>query len=119
MSTFARLKNPCITFVIVMLGMLSITNDARAQSGTDSLTFVKIQIDGLSCPFCAYGLEKGLKKITGVGEVFISVKDAYTTFHVPKNRQPSVEELKKIINDAGFDARKVEFSKEPFSMGKD
>ena len=67
--------------------MVSISNLTSAQQAP-VLTYVKVQVDGLSCPFCAYGLEKKLIKIKGAKDVLISVDDAYATFNVPKKNQP-------------------------------
>ena len=34
---------------------------------------VRVQVDGLSCPFCAYGLEKKLRRVDNVAELEIQV----------------------------------------------
>ncbi len=33
-----------------------------------------LQVDGLACPFCAYGVEKKLSSIDGVGEINVDIK---------------------------------------------
>jgi len=108
-----NLKTTGLSFLIMLISLISVSNSVSAQEATN-VTYVKIQVDGLSCPFCAYGLEKNLKKIKGAKDVFISVEDGYTTFNVPKESQPTEDELKKIVKDAGFTAREITFSDKPF-----
>jgi len=100
-----------LTLMLAMIGMLVLSHEVVAQ---DTKTYVRIDVDGLSCPFCAYGMEKNLKKVKGAKQVYISVQDGYTTFNVPKDKQPTEEALTKIVEDAGFTARKIRFSPTPF-----
>lgn len=102
-----------LSLLILLVSMMFATHSASAQEA-GTVTYVKIQVDGLSCPFCAYGLEKNLKKVEGSKDVLINVEDGYTTFNVPKDKQPTEDELKKTVKDAGFTARKIVFSDKPF-----
>ncbi|MFB6257387.1 MAG: heavy-metal-associated domain-containing protein [Flavobacteriales bacterium] len=77
-------------------------------------TYVKIVVGGLACPFCAYGLEKKLKKVEGQKDLYIDVQGGYARFSVPKGKKPSKEALKKRVKKAGFEAKKVRFSEDPF-----
>ncbi|HKJ69710.1 MAG TPA: hypothetical protein VKA68_17270, partial [bacterium] len=36
---------------------------------------ITIQVKGLACPFCAYGLEKKLGKLNGVKQVYIGLDE--------------------------------------------
>ena len=53
------------TAVIVMVGLIG-----SAQAGVKSLT---VKVDGLACSFCAFGLEKKLKRIEGVETLDIAI----------------------------------------------
>jgi len=97
---------------------MSLPMSATAQEGSLTI-YVKVQVDGLSCPFCAYGLEKNIKKIEGAKDVFISVAKGYTTFQIVHPTHPSKAELTKIVENAGFTARDVKFSKTPFTEKKE
>ncbi len=72
-----------------------------AQSKTDTNT-VEVNIEGLSCPFCAYGLEKKIKEIDGAKNVKIDVKKGLMTFSLNKGKSVSEKEINKIVRDAGF-----------------
>ena len=77
-------------------------------------TYIKIEVDGLSCPFCAYGFEKKLKKVKEVRDIFIDIQEGFATLNVPNDDKPTEEELRKIVKDAGFTAREITFSSTPF-----
>ena len=98
--------------------MILLACSARAQtkapdSSTDS-TYVKMYVDGLACPFCAYGLEKKIKKIEGASGLFIEINEGYITFSVPNKKKPGEATLKKLVKEAGFKAREINFSEKPF-----
>ncbi len=38
----------------------------------------KVYVDGLSCPFCAYGIEKKFSKVKGVEKIDIDLKTGTT-----------------------------------------
>lgn len=114
MSNRTSIKITGLSLLMMFISLVFGNNSASAQEVT-TVTYIKIQVDGLSCPFCAYGLEKNLKKLKGAKDVFISVEGGYTTFNVPKDKQPTEDELKKIVKDAGFTAREITFSDKPFA----
>ena len=37
----------------------------------------EIRVAGLACPFCAYGIEKHLRKIEGVEQIEVDVGEVY------------------------------------------
>ena len=80
----------------------------------ENKTYIKIWVDGMACPFCAYGLEKKIKKIDGVADFFVEINKGYITFSVPANKKPRETELKKIVKEAGFFAKIIEFSNSAF-----
>ncbi|PCI45613.1 MAG: hypothetical protein COB41_01065 [Proteobacteria bacterium] len=74
---------------------------AWAQESTTTV----IQVDGLSCPFCTYGLEKQLKKVVGVGSVSIDMKEGKATITMQQSVDDSV--LRQAVEKAGFTARNI------------
>ena len=66
----------------------------------------KFYVDGMSCPFCTFGLEKKLNKIDGVSDVKITLKTGEVrVFSSKKITKPS---LHIAVKDAGFSIRKNE-----------
>ncbi|MDQ6996957.1 MAG: heavy-metal-associated domain-containing protein [Mariprofundus sp.] len=68
---------------------------------------VTIQVDGLSCPFCAYGLEKNLKKVTGIEGVDIDMKTGKASVAIKAGAQVDDQSLRQAVKKAGFTAREI------------
>ncbi len=96
--------------VTAMVGM-----NVPAQAEVKSLT---VQVDGLACPFCAYGLEKKLKKVEGVealnidintGEVVLSVAAGTRLIAVSGAKEQAsvglIAQVQKAVEDGGFTPR--------------
>lgn len=66
-----------------------------------------VRVDGLSCPFCAYGLEKKLLKIQGVESVEISVNEGEALLTLSKDTEIDEEIIRKEIKKAGFTTREI------------
>ena len=110
------LKTGIITLLAFATFLISTTN-ANAQSNKETdKTYIKIDVDGLSCPFCAYGLEKKLKKINTVSNIEIYLKEGIAVFSVSKDQEPTKEILEKIVTDAGFTPKDIVFSENVFKL---
>ena len=104
--------------LMLLWSILALTtiNTISAQDNNEK-AYVKIQVDGLACPFCAYGLEKKLKKIKGSTDIKIDIQKGYVFFRIPKENKPSEDKLRELVKDAGFTAREIKISDKPFSDG--
>ncbi len=101
--------------VLLFLLFAALSNPSIAQSKeTDSKKYIKLQVDGLACPFCAYGLEKKLKALEGAENFNLDFKKGLATLEIPSTTKVTKEELKQIVSDAGFELKSVEFSDKPF-----
>jgi len=92
---------------LLMAGLLlaaPVTSVSAQETGTSS---VAVQVDGLSCPFCAYGLEKHLKKIAGVEGVEINMKSGWAIVRLKPDVQVDDAALKTAVKKAGFTARGI------------
>lgn len=108
-----------VSFLTLILAMMfSISNSSAQQAVADTvpknLKYVKVEVQGMACPFCAYGLEKQLKKIKGAKELYIDIQDGYATFYVPGKSDVTKKKLDKIVSDAGFEPGKITFSDKSF-----
>lgn len=63
---------------------------------------VDIDVQGLTCPFCVYGLQKNLGKTAGVANAEVSLDARRVRIELKPGQQPDIEQYKKIIRDAGF-----------------
>jgi len=91
-------------FVVCLFWLMSFgivfAGDAASQKAT-------IQVDGLSCPFCAYGLEKNLKKVKGIESVAIDMKIGKATVIIESDRHVDDQTLRQAVKKAGFTARDI------------
>lgn len=113
------------TLVIVasaMLVLAGLPTAARAQQERQEpqqtvVTAGPQRIDmvvlGLSCPFCAYGLEKKLKKVEGLTDISIDFKTGKVRMEVRDGSRVSDEQLNKLVKDAGFEVKEI--SRSPLS----
>ncbi len=59
-------------------------------------------MQGLTCPFCVYGLSKNLGKTAGVAKAEVSLDAHRARIELNPGQQPDIEQYKKIIREAGF-----------------
>ena len=63
---------------------------------------VEIDVKGLTCSFCIYGLQDNLEKHPDVEQAEISIKRSKARIRLIPNATITVEEIREIIKDAGF-----------------
>ncbi len=61
-----------------------------------------LRVDGLACPFCAYGIEKEFTRTEGVESVDIDIKNGLVIVKTREGKSFGEDQLKSIINDTGF-----------------
>ena len=84
----------------ILLSALLVVNSAWAQ-GTE----YQLGVDGLACPFCAYGIEKQLHKLDGVQSVEVDVAKGRVVVTMQDDRQLQREEAEQAVKKAGFSLR--------------
>ena len=105
------------TFVLLLLALLT-NHTAFGQSSDEQRVYIQIEIKGMACPYCAYGMEKEFKKISGIDNVEIELKEGLAYISTPVQQRPSAENLKGIVRDAGFTPGEVVFQDSPFKAKK-
>ena len=93
--------------IVVLLMGLGTTRTLAQRENQELKGTVKVQVDGLSCPFCAYGLEKKLKKLEGVTKIEIDVENAFVLLTIKEEKTISAEDIRQKVKDAGFTAREI------------
>ena len=68
-------------------------------------TQYNLRVDGLACPFCAYGIEKKLVKSEGVESVTFDLEKGLVKVKTKEGVKLSEETIRKLVNDAGFTLR--------------
>lgn len=70
-----------------------------------------LQVDGLGCPFCAYGIEKQLSAIKGVDSVVVDIMKGLVNVTMRQDTHLDKEQARQAVTDAGFTLRSFKQSK--------
>ncbi len=87
--------------LIIAMAVAVLWNAAAFAAGT----LYELRVDGLACPYCAYGIEKKLKKTKGVEKIEIDLNKGVVRVKVAEGVRLTESQMAKLINDAGFTLR--------------
>jgi len=90
-----------LSIVFATLMLLGFSSAEMTAQKADRDQF-EVQVDGLGCPFCAYGLEKKVKKLKGVKKLTIDMETGLLGFTYPTEKALSVEAIQDQVSDAGY-----------------
>ena len=65
-------------------------------------TQYQLRVDGLACPFCAYGIEKELNRTDGVESIQIDINAGTVTVTMAEGATMTEAQAGRIVEDAGF-----------------
>jgi copper chaperone CopZ len=65
-------------------------------------------VDGMTCPFCTYGVEKKLREIRGVSNVEFEVDKGKVTVTTRNDEKISNKQIEEAVKKAGFSVREFE-----------
>jgi mercuric ion binding protein len=79
----------------------------------------ELHVDGMACPYCAYGIETKIKALNGVDESSVEIKlnDGLVIFEADTQKPMDQASLKTLINNAGFTLR--QFQVQPVNPQKE
>lgn len=93
------MKNIIILFSILTGLASSFTVNAQNSKTTDQF---EVQVDGLGCPFCAYGLEKKFKELKGIKKIEIDIETGDFSFTYPSEKNLTLEKVVTQVEKAGY-----------------
>ncbi|MFQ6115598.1 MAG: heavy-metal-associated domain-containing protein [bacterium] len=73
---------------------------------------VTLRVDGLACPFCAYGLEKKLKRLEGVEKLDIKINEGVVILYFKEGAKIDKQVIAKKVKEAGFTPRELQIESE-------
>ncbi len=91
----------------LFLAFIFIALTALPLNAEDSGEKITIKVEGLYCPFCAYGLEKQLKKLDGYKKVEINLKHGVAELQTQPGATVTDEAIQQAVEDAGFDSASI------------
>jgi copper chaperone CopZ len=68
----------------------------------------KLHVDGLSCPFCAYGIEKNLGTVKGVQHIEVDIASGTVNVTMAEGATLNEATAKKAVKEAGFSLHSIE-----------
>lgn len=68
----------------------------------------RLRVDGLACPFCAYGIEKKLGVIKGVQRIEVDIGAGAVTVTMVEGATLDEAAARKAVKEAGFSLRSFE-----------
>lgn len=63
---------------------------------------LEVEVKGMTCPFCAYGIEKNLSKLPGVAKAQVSLEVKKARVVMQPGHAPDEARVRKVILDSGF-----------------
>ncbi len=83
----------------VLALLLAVWVGTAALAATQSY---RLKVDGLACPFCAYGIEKKLGALDGVERTETNIKDGTVIVTMKDGAVLDEATAKQAVKDAGF-----------------
>ena len=110
---------PIITslFFALLLGIAAAPH-AQAQNKIE-YPDVTIAVDGLACPFCAYGLEKKLKKLEGVEALTVDMEEGQVQMKLKEGVTVTEEQIYEAVTDAGFTVTEITYPEKKKTAAKE
>jgi len=93
------MKKIALIMIIAVLGTFS--SNAQIQK-------VDQEVFGMDCAPCAYGLERGLKKMEGLQNVRVSLNDGKAYLKLSENNNLSLRQIQEEVEENGFSAKNAE-----------
>lgn len=70
-------------------------------------TLYEIRVDGLACPYCAYGIEKKFMQREGVIQFDMDLEKGLVKVTLKDGEEMTERQLKQLFDEAGFSYRSV------------
>lgn len=115
---FRRLARAGLVAVSLLALAVPLAVDAAASDGpgqqatagstrATGMIEVALEVDGLACPFCAYGIEKKVKEVANVESIEVRVSEGIVVVHPQEGTAVDLAALGTAVHDAGFTPRGI------------
>ena len=95
-------RKPTLTASVALLALL-ISGTVSAQ-----VLETRVEVNGMSCPFCAFGVEKKLAAVKGVAEVRVGMKGGHADLIAVDGESIDVSMVPEAVRKAGFTPGTIE-----------
>ena len=73
------------------------------SAGRAEILYSELRINGLVCPFCAFGIEKKLRNVEGVERVTVLLDEGVVQLEFAERNAVTFGELRDAVSAAGFE----------------
>jgi len=95
--------------LISVLGFF-ITTLIFFQPAFAEINSVAMQVDGMTCPFCVYGIEKKLEALGEVKDASSNLKTGIVDIKIKEDAPLDIERLNEAIHESGFTPGKIKIN---------
>ncbi len=86
----------------IIISLLSLLLFIAPDNLTAQYDRVEVYVDGLGCPFCAYGLEKRFKDLEGIRDIKINMENGLMTFTIEAHQGITLQDIDRQVERAGY-----------------
>lgn len=79
-----------------------------AAASTARAVVYKLKVNGLACPYCAYGIEKTFDKTDKTANIEVQIASGFVVLHMKPGRTFTPKRLKQLVSNAGFTLKGVQ-----------
>ena len=90
-----------------VLAMAAFLSSNLVHAGVSSLS---VAVNGMACPFCAFGVEKRLKTVNGVASVTVDMKTGKAMVTARPDMSIQYQKVPQAIKEAGFTAGEIQIT---------
>jgi len=98
-----------VTLLAVTQGEVLAQTQEQVKSEATMKPDIKLGVDGMSCPFCAFGIEKKISKLDAVKSLNVMLEKGFVEIFLKDNQPLAEPELREAVKKAGFTVRSVEY----------
>lgn len=90
------------TVLALFLALPATLWGAEVQPKAAEQQVLEVEVKGMTCPFCAYGIEKNLSKLPGVKQAQVSLEAKKARVVMQPGLALDEARVRKVIVDSGF-----------------
>ena len=87
----------------VLLGAVTLGLLLHAAPANATFVSAELRVNGISCPFCAFGIEKKLLDVDGVQGIEVFLDDGRIALTFLPDNTVTVSDLERAVEKAGFE----------------
>lgn len=87
--------------LVLALGIMVLTLTSFKPAFAE-IDRVEMRVNGMTCPFCVYGIEKKLKGVEGIEDARANLKTGILEIKVKNGKAVDIDKLNEAVKESGF-----------------